>query len=165
MIHAQIFSQGSYTHTERERETCVLPKDLSPNPSNSNTILRHLNTRSTPLKLIYIISSIYKQKIKCFEYFLPVIKQGKNGWPIYITNPLLIENPLYIDKATTFFGKLAYARCYVEVNASEPLVKQVKNEAEGEKPLEWLPPTCSKCKSFGHEQNQCPTVGIWKEKE
>ena len=47
-------------------------KDLSLNPSNSNTTLRHSNTRSTLLKLIYIISSMYKPEIKCFEYFLPM---------------------------------------------------------------------------------------------
>ena len=41
-------------------------KDLSPDASHSNSTLWHSNTRSTPLKLIYIISSIYKPKIKCF---------------------------------------------------------------------------------------------------
>ena len=30
-------------------------KDLSMNPSHTNSIQRHSNTRSTPLKLIYII--------------------------------------------------------------------------------------------------------------
>ena len=43
--------------------------------------LRHPNARSIPLKLIYIISNIYKPKFKCFEYFLSSIKQEKNGWP------------------------------------------------------------------------------------
>ena len=39
-----------------ERETLVLfRKDSSPNPSHSNITLRHSNTRSTTLKLIYII--------------------------------------------------------------------------------------------------------------
>jgi len=38
------------------------------------TQIRHSNTRSTSLKLIYIILSIYKSKIKCFEYFYSCIK-------------------------------------------------------------------------------------------
>ena len=48
-------------------------KDSRPNLSHSNSNIQHSNTWSTPLKLIYIISSIYKQKIKCFEYFLPCL--------------------------------------------------------------------------------------------
>jgi len=43
----------------------------------SNSALRHSNTRSTMLKLIYIISSIYKLKIKCFEYFLSIYQVGE----------------------------------------------------------------------------------------
>ena len=39
------------------------------------------NTRSTLLKLICIISSIYRQKIKCFEYFLPFYQATQNGRP------------------------------------------------------------------------------------
>ena len=49
--------------------------------SNSNTTLRHSNTRSIPLKLIYIIWNIYIPNIKCFEYFLPIHQATQNGWP------------------------------------------------------------------------------------
>ena len=63
-----------FTHTqrerERERELVSFQKDSRLNPSHLNTNIRHSNTRSTPLKLIYIISSIYKSKIKYFEYVL-----------------------------------------------------------------------------------------------
>ena len=55
-------------------------KDLRPNLSHSSTNIRYLNTRSTPLKLICIISSIYKSKIKCFEYFLLIYQEAQNGW-------------------------------------------------------------------------------------
>jgi len=71
-------SQYTYIYIERERDRLVsFLKDLRSNPSHSNSTLRHSNTRSTPLKLIYNISSIYKPRIKCFEYFLP-IHQGMN---------------------------------------------------------------------------------------
>ena len=57
-------------------------KNLSPNPSNLNTTLRPSKARSIPLKLIYIMSSIYKSKIKCFEKNFAHAKSGKkNGQP------------------------------------------------------------------------------------
>ena len=57
-------------HKSISRDRLVsFQKDLRPNPSHSNTNIRHSNTRFTPLKLIYIISSIYIPKIKCFIYF------------------------------------------------------------------------------------------------
>ena len=69
-----------YIYIERERERLVsIQKDLSPNPFNSNTALRHSNPIFTPWKLIYIISSIYKPKIKCFEYFLSMHQAAQNG--------------------------------------------------------------------------------------
>ena len=33
------------------------------------------------LKLTYIILNIYKSKIKCFEYFLPIHQAAQNGLP------------------------------------------------------------------------------------
>ena len=50
-------------HSERIRGFKAKSFPLKYNP-------RHPNVRSTPLKLIYIISSTYKPKIKCFEDFL-----------------------------------------------------------------------------------------------
>ena len=70
--HTCLPTLHTHTHTHTHRETCVLPKGFEANPFHSNTNIRHSNTRSTPLKLIYIISSIYKSKIMCFEYFLPI---------------------------------------------------------------------------------------------
>jgi len=52
-------------------------KDLNPNPSHSNSTLRHLNIRSTPMKLIYIISSIYNQKSSVLITFCLSIKRRK----------------------------------------------------------------------------------------
>ena len=45
-------------------------EDSRPNPSHSNTTLRHPNARSTPLK--YIISVTKSKKIMYFEYFLSI---------------------------------------------------------------------------------------------
>ena len=78
-ILPQIFLEG---HMSIFRDKLVsFQKDLSPDPSNSNSTLRHANTRSTLLKLIYIISSLYKPKIKCFEYFVPIHQVAQNGRP------------------------------------------------------------------------------------
>ena len=69
----------------------------------------------------------------------------------------LVGTPLFMDKATSSFEKLAYVRCFVEINATKPLVNQVKIKVEGGETThvdvnyEWLPPTCLKCNSFGHE--------------
>jgi len=77
-------NDNSYTHThmrvcvyvhvyvcvcaERQRDRLVsFQKNLRSNPSHSNSTLWNSNTRSTPLKLIYIISSTYIPKIKYFE--------------------------------------------------------------------------------------------------
>jgi len=74
-----------YTFESKYAYMCVyFQKDLRPNPSHLNTNIRHSNTRSTRLKLIYIISSIYKPKIKCFEYFLPMHQVGKNERPKWV---------------------------------------------------------------------------------
>ena len=71
-----------YSARKRERERLVSSqKDSNSDSSHSNLTLRHSNTRSTPLKLIYIILSIYKSKIKCFEYFLPIHQAAQNGQP------------------------------------------------------------------------------------
>ena len=67
-----------YIYIERERDKLVsFQEDLSWDPSHSKFTLRHSNTRFIPLKLIYIISSIYKTKIKFFEYILPIHQIGK----------------------------------------------------------------------------------------
>ena len=75
----------THTHTEGERGRLVSSqKDLNLNPSNSNTTLRHSNARFTPLKLIYIILSIYKSKFKFLNTFCPSIKWGKHAYTIHI---------------------------------------------------------------------------------
>ena len=49
-------------------------EDLSPNPSNSNITLRYSSTRSTTLKLIYIIQVSINQKSSVLNTFFPCIK-------------------------------------------------------------------------------------------
>ena len=50
------FSLCVHTERERKRERLrYMQKDSSANLFHSNSIPRHLNTRSTPLKLIYIV--------------------------------------------------------------------------------------------------------------
>ena len=76
-----------------------------------------------------------------------------------------------MDKATTHFERLAYARCFVEILANTPLKNCVHLETEGgdkariDVEYEWLPPTCYKCHCFGHVDSQCPTKEVWKPKE
>ena len=69
----------THTHTYIERETCVLSKRFEPESFQLKYNPRHSNTRSTPLELIYIILSIYKPKIMCFEYFLSIHQAAQNG--------------------------------------------------------------------------------------
>jgi len=52
---------------------------------------RYSNTRSTSLKLIYIISSFFKPKIKYFKYFLPMHQVGKNAANIVNLNSELVS--------------------------------------------------------------------------
>ena len=66
-----------HTHTHRER-LASFQKNSRLNPSHSNTNIRHSNTIYTPLKMIYIISSIQKPKIKCFKYSLHIHQVGEN---------------------------------------------------------------------------------------
>ena len=82
-LRAQILlEEHKFIYIEREKgeryRFVSFQKDLRSNLSHSNSTLRHSNTRSSLLKLIYIISSIYKQKIKCFEYFLSIHQVRKN---------------------------------------------------------------------------------------
>ena len=75
-----------------------------------------------------------------------------------------------MDKATTTFQKLAFARCFIEIFATKPLPKTVSLEMDGgekvsiEVEFEWLPPTCTKCKCFGHDESQCPAIEVWRQK-
>jgi len=61
-----------------------------------------------------------------------------------------------MDKATSPFEKLAFARCFVDITAKKPLAKSLTLEIEGgenvniEVEHEWVPSTCSKCQCFGH---------------
>jgi len=78
----------------------------------------------------------------------------------------LVGTPLFMDKATSSFEKLAFARCFIEINVAKPLAKTVALEVEGREKViieveyEWIPPTCTKCKCFGHEDLQCPTKTV-----
>ena len=61
----------SLSHTHR---LVSFQKDLRTNHSHSNTNIRHSNTWFSPLKLIYIISSIYKPKSSILNIFCSCIK-------------------------------------------------------------------------------------------
>ena len=54
-------------------------------------------------------------------------------WTHSILNKIarLIGEPLFRDKATTQFERFAYARCFVEISAKQPLQKHVYLEIEG----------------------------------
>ena len=72
--------------------------------------------------------------------------------------------------ATTMGKRLEYARCFVEIEAKNPLPQKISLELEGGEIVElgveheWTPPLCNKCISFGHLEAQCPTTKIWKPK-
>lgn len=80
----------------------------------------------------------------------------------------VIGNPLYMDEATAKGERLSYARCFIEIKASDKLPKTVKLALSKEEFLEipvdfeWVSPICSKCNSFGHIDSQCPIVIIEK---
>lgn len=80
----------------------------------------------------------------------------------------VIGNPLYMDEATAKGERLSCARCFIEIKVSDKLPKTVKLALSKEEFLEipvdfeWVPPICSKCKSFGHIDSQCPIVIIEK---
>ena len=75
------------------------------------------------------------------------------------------------NRSTTTLERIAYARCFVEISAHAPFKKYVWLEMKGEEKskidveYEWVPPTCSKCKCFGHLNYQCPTKEMWRPKE
>ena len=82
----------------------------------------------------------------------------------------LVEIPLFMDKATITFEKLAYARGFIEIFVTKTLPKTVLLEMDGgekvsiEVVFEWLPPTCTKCKCFGHVESQCSAIEVWRPK-
>ena len=74
------------------------------NPSHSDNNIRHLNIRSTSLKLIYIISSIFKLKINHFGYFVPIHQAAQNRRPkvvslldLYIWTYKFTVRPFHYD--------------------------------------------------------------------
>ena len=70
-----------------------------------------------------------------------------------------------MDKATTSFERIAYARRFIQIYANKPLPNAVCLETEGKVNIEveydWIPPTCKKCKYFGHVDIHCPTKMSW----
>ena len=79
--------------------------------------------------------------------------------------------PLLMDRATTSYERLAYARRFVEISAKRTLPKFIWLEFDGGDRIkiavdyEWVPPTCTKCSCFGHMDSQCPTTKVWKPKD
>ena len=82
----------------------------------------------------------------------------------------LIGMSIFMDRATSNFEKLAYARSFIEISAAKSLPKTVSIELEeGERVFidveyEWAPPICAKCKTFGHIDSQCPSIKVWRPK-
>ena len=76
-----------------------------------------------------------------------------------------------MDNATDSGEKLAFARCFIEISSLKVLPESVSLELEDGEMVnipveyEWLPPLCTKCKTFGHVVAQCPTIRIWQQKE
>ena len=68
------------TYIYIERETCVFQKKFEAKSFQLKYNPPKFEHKVYSLKLIYIISSIYKPKFKFFEYILPIIKRRKmNG--------------------------------------------------------------------------------------
>lgn len=74
----------------------------------------------------------------------------------------IIGKPLYMDNATATGERLEFARCFIEIEASAKLPKSVRLDLgngdwyESPVQFEWVPPRCSKCKTFGHNDIHCP---------
>lgn len=84
---------------------------------------------------------------------------------------IVIGMPVSIDVKTTTFERATYTRCLVEVFADKDLPKLASTRLplgaliEEEVVYEWVPPKCSKCVSFDHSVEQCPTKQVWVPKE
>jgi len=82
----------------------------------------------------------------------------------------VIGFPLFMHKATSSFENLAFARCFVEISARQAIVNTWILEVEGGEKVtiaveyEWVRPTCTRCKCFGHVDTQCPTKVEWRPK-
>ncbi|XVF38751.1 hypothetical protein REPUB_Repub20aG0128700 [Reevesia pubescens] len=70
--------------------------------------------------------------------------------------------PLYMDKVTTSHQRLAYARVCVEVDAGKEIPKLIKVKLKNgdftyvSVEIPWLPSTCTRCKTFGYLDANCP---------
>lgn len=68
-----------------------------------------------------------------------------------------IGTPLFADECTTNQTRISYARMLVEIDATKPIIKQIKvQDAEGsiveqQVVYEWIPSYCKKCQQVGHE--------------
>ena len=89
-------------------------------------------------------------------------------WSSRITS--IIGIPIHMDKATASGERLSYARCFIEVSATQKLPNSVLlqledgEEIEVEVEYEWQPPKCNTCSTFGHVPSHCPTKPAWKHK-
>ena len=71
----------THTHIYIWRKTCVLPKVFEPESFQLKYNPPTFEYKIHSLKLIYSISSIYKPKIECFGYCLPLHQAAQNGQP------------------------------------------------------------------------------------
>ncbi|KAL8556555.1 hypothetical protein ACS0TY_004126 [Phlomoides rotata] len=80
-----------------------------------------------------------------------------------------IGRPIHSDRMTLSMERVSYVRVLVEVDAAEPLVREVKVLVEG---VEWTQPVeyefepkyCKICGKFGHGELSCPSTETWEQK-
>ena len=82
----------------------------------------------------------------------------------------LVGTPSYMSRAAATGERILHARVFVEINAAEELIHNIKLQLEGGKDMnvvvtfEWVRPVCIQCRTFGHTGSQCPTKEVWMPK-
>lgn len=76
----------------------------------------------------------------------------------------LVGNPIKADEATANRTRVGYAHIFVEIAAKKLLLTGEYELSSGQvysqrMEYEWIPPTCSKCKCFGHPEKECKAMG------
>ncbi|KAL6584553.1 hypothetical protein OROMI_003842 [Orobanche minor] len=93
---------------------------------------------------------------------LPLPYWGRNSLGKIVS---AVGKPLRTDERTVNQKKVAFARAMVEVDISQPLVKEVKISPPTGEPFmqqikyEWIPVFCQKCQVLGHRCHPTPRWG------
>ena len=72
----------------------------------------------------------------------------------------MVGMPLFMDRATATGERISYAQVFIEIKADKDLPTlhlEQGQEMDVDITYEWIPPICKTCKSFGHDDNLCPT--------